>query len=101
MIDRADQPTVNDDDFKDNIISGVGMGSGAPSLANITIENSTFDRMEWLRERRRRISRSGFLGNATLEKLVINGGNNTVPATSNADFGIQVPDQREHTTSPS
>ena len=82
---------VNGDDFKDNIISGVGMGSGAPSLSNITIENSTFEQNGNGSENGDGdISLFGFLGNATLENLVINGGTNTVPATSNADFGIQV-----------
>ena len=94
---------VNDDDFKDNIISGVGMGSGAPSLANITIENSTFEQNGNGSENGDGdISLFGFLGNATLENLVINGGTNTVPATSNADFGIQVSGLNPaHTMSPS
>ena len=83
--------TINNDDFETNVISGVGMGSGAPNLANISITNSTFTQNGNGSENGDGdISLFGFLGNATLQNLIVNGGTNMTPTTSNADYGIQI-----------
>ncbi len=82
---------IDSDAFNQNIINGVGMGSGAPNLANISITNSAFTRDgNGTENGDGDISLFGFLGNATLENLVVNGGTNAVPTTSNADYGIQI-----------
>ena len=65
---------INDADFEHNTISGVGMGSGAPNLSNISITNSTFTQNGNGSENGDGdISLFGFLGNATLENLIIDG----------------------------
>ena len=60
------------DAFCHNVISGVGMGSGAPNLSNISITNSTFTQDgNGTENGDGDISLFGFLGNATLENLIM------------------------------
>ena len=83
---------IDSDAFNQNVINGVGMGSGAPDLANISITNSTFAQNgNGTEPGDGDISLFGFLGNATLQNLVVDGGINAVPTNvANADYGIQI-----------
>ena len=85
---------IDSDAFNQNVISGVGMGSGAPSLANISITNSTFAQDgNGTENGDGDISLFDFLGNATLENLTITGSTNPAPTSTSlgtADYGIQI-----------
>ena len=70
------------------------MGSGAPNLANISITNSTFAQDgNGTENGDGDISLFGFLGNATLQNLIVTGSTNPSPiptSLNTADYGIQI-----------
>ena len=82
---------IDHSDFEHNKSNGVGMGSGAPNLANIDITNSTFKQNgDGTFNGDGDISLFGFLGNALLQNLQIQGGTNATPTNANADTAIQI-----------